>query len=49
MPKTKQFDEKEVLNKVMELFLSKEFRATSVQITPISFWESIMEVFMCNS
>ena len=31
MPRTKQFDEKEVLNKAMELFWEKGFHATSMQ------------------
>nr|WP_299342071.1 TetR/AcrR family transcriptional regulator [Allomuricauda sp.] len=31
MPRTKQFDEKEVLNKAMELFWEKGFHATSIQ------------------
>ncbi|MDT0605909.1 TetR/AcrR family transcriptional regulator [Croceitalea rosinachiae] len=31
MPRTKQFDEKEVLNKAMELFWQKGFHATSMQ------------------
>ncbi len=31
MPRTKQFDEKEVLNKAMELFWKKGFHATSIQ------------------
>lgn len=31
MPRTKQFDEKEVLNRAMELFWQKGFHATSIQ------------------
>lgn len=31
MPRTKQFDEKEALNKAMELFWEKGFHATSIQ------------------
>ncbi|MEL6975424.1 MAG: helix-turn-helix domain-containing protein, partial [Bacteroidota bacterium] len=31
MPRTKQFDEKEVLKKAMELFWEKGFHATSIQ------------------
>ena len=31
MPRTKQFNEEEVLNKAMELFWEKGFHATSIQ------------------